>query len=223
MHLILLLSLLLVAFPAAARTVEDEQVWLNATMMGSAKGRLIYFLEAQPRLHDGGYRPAQLLLRGALGWKVSEAVSLYGGYLHVVLPRTAQQDRNEERLFTQLSWTIGKIGRGTLSSRTRLEHRRLSTGGDTGWRVRDMVRYVHPIGDGRRVRALAWAEPFVNLNTTDWGQRRGFDQLRSFGGLEVPLADRSTLEVGYMNQRVNEPAGVIRSGHTASFTFFFRL
>ena len=70
----------------------------------------------------------QLILRPAIGWKFSDAVTAYGGYAHVEQPIEGGRDRNEERLFTQLSWTLPKIGAGTLSSRTRLEHRRQSNG-----------------------------------------------------------------------------------------------
>ena len=40
------------------------------------------------------------------------------------------------------------------------------------------------------------------LNDTDWGARKGFDRLRSFAGLEVPVAGKATVEVGYLNQYV---------------------
>ncbi|WP_156678224.1 DUF2490 domain-containing protein [Sphingomonas profundi] len=211
------------AAPAAAETVTDEQVWLNATVIGTVPGsRLAYFLEAQPRFVDGAGRLGQLILRPAIGWKASDRVTAYAGYAHVVLPVERARDRNEDRLFLQLSWTLPKSGAGTLSSRTRLEHRRLSTGSDTGWRVREMIRYVHPLGRPQRTRALVSAEAFVALNDTDWGARAGFDQLRGFAGVEIPLAGRTTIEAGYLNQLINDPGGRRRMNHVASLSLFVR-
>lgn len=217
----LILAGSLLAMPAAARTNEDEQAWLNVTVIGNV-GKLAYFAEVQPRVGDGVSRLSQLLLRPAIGYSFSKNVTLYGGYAHVVLPIEGGKDRNEERLFTQLSWTLGKVGRGTLSSRTRLEHRQLSNGDDTGWRLREFLRYTHPLGDPKKARALVWGEAFVAFDDTDWGQNAGFDQMRTFVGLEVPLPGRSTMDVGYMNQAINQPAGNLRMNHIASVTVWIR-
>ena len=72
----LLAPLALSASPLRAATSEDEQFWLNLTSMGSIKGDLVYFAEIQPRVGDGVSRIDQALFRGALGWKLSPAVTL---------------------------------------------------------------------------------------------------------------------------------------------------
>lgn len=212
---------LLLSAPAVARTTEDEQAWLNVTVIGTV-GKVAYFAEVQPRFGDGVSRLSQLLLRPGIGYTVSKSVTVYGGYAHVVTAVDGGRDRNEERLFTQLNWTLGQVGGGTLSSRSRLEHRTLSNGSGTGWRLRQFVRYTHPLGDPKHVRALIWGEAFVSLNDTDWGQRGGFDQMRTFAGLEVPLAGRSTMDVGYLNQAINDPRGNSRMNHVASVTLWIR-
>jgi hypothetical protein len=219
-RLLLCLTLLLPAPLAAA--VEDEQVWVNVTTMGSIKDRLIYFVEAQPRVGDGVSRLSQLLLRGGVGWQLSDKVALYGGFLHLIQPVENGRDTNEERPFIQLNWNMGQIAGGTLSTRTRLEHRDTSTSRQVGWRVRSMVRYVHPVAGADKPRALVWAEPFIGLNQTDWSARSGFDQLRSFAGVEIPLAGRSTLEAGYLNQAINDRGPRNRMNHVASLTLFIR-
>lgn len=216
------LACLFAATPATAATVADEQVWLNGTVIGSLKGRALYFVEVQPRVTDGASRLGQLLLRPAIGWKLSDRMATYLGYAHVVLPVENGPDRNEDRLFLQLIWTLGDVADGTLSSRSRLERRRVSNGDDTGWRVRGMLRYVHPLADPRRTRALVSVEGFAALDDTDWGARAGFDQVRSFVGVEVPLQGRSTLELGYLNQLVNRRAGDRAVHHVASLTLFIR-
>lgn len=219
----LLALLALSASPVRAATSEDEQFWLNLTSMGLIKGDLVYFAEIQPRVGDGVARVDQALFRGALGWKLSPAVTLYQGLAHVVVPVDGGQDVNEERGFQQLNWTMGKPWGGELSSRTRLEQRWRSDGDDMGWRLREMLRYEKPLRTGSdALNALVYAEGFVALNDTDWGARGGFDQMRSFIGAELGLPGASTLEVGYLNQLINQRGGDTRVNHVAAVTLFFR-
>lgn len=215
--------LTMLAAPAVAATSEDEQFWLNLTAMGSVKDEIVYFAEVQPRIGDGVSRVDQALFRGAVGWKFSPSVTLYQGFAHVVVPVDGGKDVNEERSFQQLSWTLGKPWGGELSSRTRLEQRWRSDGADMGWRLREMIRYEKPLRQqSDAVNALVWAEGFAALNDTDWGARAGFDQLRSFAGVELGLPGASTLEVGYLNQVINQRGGDTRVNHIASVTLFFR-
>ncbi|WP_300115002.1 DUF2490 domain-containing protein [Sphingobium sp.] len=209
--------------PAHAETSQDEQFWLNLTSMGSIKDDLVYFAEIQPRVGDGISRIDQALFRGAIGWKFSPSVTLYQGFAHIVVPVEGGKDVNEERSFQQINWTLGKPWAGELSSRTRLEQRWRSDGDDMGWRLREMLRYEKPLKPGSdALNALVYAEGFIALNDTDWGVRGGFDQLRSFIGAEVGLPGASTLEVGYLNQVINQRGGDTRVNHVASVTLFFR-
>jgi hypothetical protein len=148
---------------ARAATAHDEQAWLNLTVMGSIKDDLVYFAEAQPRAGDGVSRIDQMILRGAVGWRLSPKVTLYQGYAHVVVPVEGGRDVNEERSFQQLSWTINRaVGGAELSSRTRLEQRWRSDGSGTGWRLREMLRYEHPLRTGSdTVNALIYGEARV--------------------------------------------------------------
>lgn len=215
----------LIALPATARaqTSSDEQVWVNLTAMGSISGKLVYFAEWQPRLGDGVSRLDQMLLRGAVGWKLSPTMTLYQGYAHVVVPIEGGRDVNEERSFQQLSWTLGKPWGGELSSRTRLEQRWRSDGSDMGWRLREMLRYEKPLKPGSNtVNALVYSEGFVALNDTDWRVKGGFDQVRTFLGAELGLKGASTMEIGYLNQIIDRRGGATRINHVASVTLFFR-
>ncbi|MET0191741.1 MAG: DUF2490 domain-containing protein [Hyphomicrobiaceae bacterium] len=210
------------ALPAMADTIHDEQAWVNLTAIGSVSGDLVYFAEVQPRFGNGA-RLDQLLLRGAVGWKLSPKVTLYQGYAHVVTAIEGGRDLNEERSFQQLSLALGKPVGGELSSRTRLEQRWRSNGNDTGWRLREMLRYEHPLKAGRdAVNGLVWTEAFVAFNDTDWGARSGFDQLRTFVGAEVGLPGASTVEIGYLNQTINQTGGRTRMNHAASVTLWYR-
>lgn len=207
----------------AAATAEDQQVWVNLTAMGPVAGDLIYFAEVQPRIGNGVSSVDQTLLRGAIGWKLSPDLSVYQGYAHVVLPTQAGRDVNEERSFQQISWIMGKPWQGELSSRTRLEQRWRSDGSGVGWRLREMLRYEKPLKPGSEaINALVYAEGFAALNSTEWGQKAGFDQLRSFVGAEIKLIGKSTAEIGYLTQYINQASGPERMNHVAAVTLFFR-
>ncbi|WP_336971459.1 DUF2490 domain-containing protein [Sphingobium aromaticiconvertens] len=219
----LALPLYLAALPAQADTSSDEQAWVNLTAMGSVSGNLVYFAEWQPRMGDGISRLDQMLLRGAVGWKLSSNVTLYQGYAHVVMPLEGRKDVNEERSFQQLSWTLGKPWGGELSSRTRLEQRWRSDGDDMSWRLREMLRYEKPLKPGSdAVNALVYSEAFVALNSTDWGAKGGFDQIRTFLGAELGLKGASTVELGYLNQIIDQRGGNTRVNHVASISLFLR-
>ncbi|VWX52789.1 DUF2490 domain-containing protein [Novosphingobium sp. 9U] len=222
LRLIALSALTFWTSPALAETEHDEQAWVNLTALGSVSGDLVYFAEVQPRFGNGA-RLDQLLLRGAVGWKLSPSATLYQGYAHVVTAIEGRRDINEERSFQQLNLALGKPAGGELSSRTRLEQRWRSNGSDTGWRLREMLRYEHPLkARSDAVNALVWTEAFLAFNDTDWGARSGFDQLRTFVGAEVGLPGASTVEIGYLNQTINQTAGRTRMNHAASVTLWYR-
>lgn len=222
LRILLALVLLTLSGRAHAETREDEQLWVNLTAMGPISGKLVYFAEVQPRVGDGISRLDQLLLRGAVGWKFSRDVTLYQGYAHVIVPIDGGRDVNEERSFQQLSWTMARGKISELSSRTRLEQRWRSNGNDMGWRLREMLRYEQAFqSSGQGPRALVYSELMVAFNDTDWGARAGFDQIRNFLGLEIPVGGTSTIEAGYLNQYIDQ-GSVSRMNHVASLTLFFR-
>ena len=212
------------AAPAVAQTVEDEALWVNATVMGRVDGPVVFFAEAQPRFGDGVSRLSQLLLRPAVGFEVSKDLIIYQGYARVIDPVDGGADLQEDRLFQQVTWNVGKIGRLEVQSRTRLEQRWRSDGDGMSLRARQLMRFEYPLAArGRRVAALGSMEGFAGLKSADSGGVEGFDQLRTFVGFEVPLAGRSTLELGYLNQTRDAPGRRTNMAHVASVTLFIRL
>ncbi|WP_157217094.1 DUF2490 domain-containing protein [Flavisphingomonas formosensis] len=219
---LVLSSLLALPGPARAETEHDGQAWVNLTVMGSLSGPLLYFGEVQPRFDENGSRIGTAIFRGAIGWKLSSSLSLYQGYGHIVSPVKGGRDIVENRGFQQLNWIIGHPAKGELSSRTRLEQRWRSDGSDIGWRLRQMLRYERPLVAERGLNLLGHGEAFVAFNDTDWGARAGFDQLRSFAGVEIALPGKSTIELGYLNQYIDRGGGRHRVNHAASFSLFIR-
>lgn len=217
-----LLAALALLVPGIAHAETDEAVWVNVTAQGTIKDKLVYFAEVQPRVNDGAAELRQLLLRSAIGIKLNDKVSIYQGYARVV-DYGAGGDQLENRSFQQLTWNVAKGSWGELQSRTRVEQRFVEGSSDVGIRLRHMARWELPLEKkARSVGALAWAEGFVAVNDTDWGARGGVDQVRLFGGAEIPLFGASTLEAGYMAQIANLPGGRSRVRHIASLTFQLR-
>ncbi|XHR99335.1 hypothetical protein ACFB49_09310 [Sphingomonas sp. DBB INV C78] len=210
------------AMPAAARTNHDAQLWVNLTAQGSISGKLVYFAEIQPRLGDRADGLDQLLLRPAVGWKLAPNLTAYQGYARVISPVDDGADIREHRSFQQLSWIVARPWGGEFSSRTRLEQRWRSDGDDMGWRLREMARLEVPLAAGGKTAALGYAEGFVALNSTDWGAKSGFDQLRVFAGAEIGLRGASTIELGYLNQLINQRGGQQRVNHVLSVSLFLR-
>ncbi|MFH6783223.1 MULTISPECIES: DUF2490 domain-containing protein [Methylobacterium] len=208
--------------PATAQVEHDAQLWINATTFGGI-GSFAYFAEVQPRFGDGISRLDQLIVRPAVGWKIGEAVTLYQGYARVENTPAGARSFSEDRSFQQLGWEIGTFDRVALSSRTRFEQRFQTNGRDTGFRLRQMLRASLPLTEAKDgIAAVAWTEAFVALNDTDWGARAGFDRVRTFVGLSLPLAGRSTLEIGYINQTVNAPAARVGMDHIVSLNLSVR-
>lgn len=224
MRHIIIASAIFAATPAAAQTRQDEQAWLNLTAMGPISDRLVYFAEIQPRIGDGVSRLDQLILRPAIGWTLSPAVTVYQGYARVESPGVdGAAGRGEDRLFQQISWTLPHGVRSELSSRTRLEERWRSDGRDMAVRLRQMARGEWAfLPDGTGVRALGSVEAMIALNGADWISQTGFDQVRTFVGVEIPVKGRSTIEAGYLNQTINQPGGAVRMNHVASIGLFVR-
>lgn len=213
---------MLAATPAQAQPRHDAQVWHQTVAQGPIADDLVYFLELQPRFGNDASELSQMLLRGAAGVKLSDRVSVYQGYANVRTRPANGLETREHRSFQQVNWSLGKPGGVALSSRSRLEQRWLSTGDDTGWRLRQMVRAAVPVKKGSKVALLGWVEGFVALNDTDWGARGGLDRVRSFAGLELPLSGKSTVETGYLNQYVKTPVGRDQMDHVFAVNLMLR-
>ncbi|KQQ13597.1 hypothetical protein ASF53_11515 [Methylobacterium sp. Leaf123] len=221
---LLLAALCLIATGArtSAEPVQDGQLWINTSLFGSV-GDVAYFAEVQPRIGNGISQLDQLILRPAVGWKVNDALVLYQGYAYVEDHGMRDMVRIEDRSFQEINWKIGEVSGVKVSSRTRFEQRWQSTGRDVGFRLRENVRFAVPLPqDWGSVSAVGWTELFVALNDTDWGARAGFDRIRAFIGLELPIGGKSTVEIGYLNQTARTQAGGTELDHILSLNLFVR-
>lgn len=201
-----LLGILATNAPAAA-VDEDFRIWENVTAiakLGSIdpsleKWRL--WLEGQGRFRDDGAIADQALGRAGVGYALSDNASVWLGYAHVATFPEAAKTQHENRIWQQVLLT-DKATFGDLTSRTRLEQRFIQNVNPVEWRMRQFVRFSHPLWENAPLSVVLWDEVFMRLNTTTPSARFGFDQNRGFAGLGYTFSEKARVEVGYMNQLI---------------------
>jgi hypothetical protein len=213
------------ASTAQAAADEDFHTWgavVATGALGAALPAARFWLEGQGRFDDDSSRFNQGIVRAALGHALGPRAVLWAGYAFIpTRPRGPGNDIVEHRPWQQLTWRAAAPFAGlTLSTRTRLEQRFVEGGADTGWRFRQLVKLTRPLGTDERLYLALWDEVFVNMNSTDWGARDGFDQNRVFAGLGIHLVPGWVTEVGYMNQYIDRDRRADASNHVLSLTLF---
>ncbi len=195
---------------------QDFQVWSANTATIDLDKRWVLWLEAQFRISDNASRLGQTLIRPGIGYRLDPNTTVTLGYAYVPTDPVGPRFLSEHRIWEQLAFRLAGNGKGiTLTGRTRLEQRFVEGTGSMGWRLRQQVRLTAPITG--KVKALVWTEPFIAFNDTRWGQRSGFDRLRTCAGLVLPLTKNINAEPGYINQWVNRSARD-RIEHIANLT-----
>lgn len=211
------LAILSLAVPAHA----DEQVWLAGIAQGPIKGKLITWIEVQPRFTDGGDRLGQTILRPAVGVQLNPAATLLLGYAFVESNPDGLPARREHRTWQQAQVRLaGTPGKAVLVSRTRLEQRFLEGADEDGWRLRQFLRGQYWLSE--KWSLIGVSEAFVGLDSTRWGQRSGLEQVRNFAAVGHAITPRITLEAGYLNQRLVRP-GADGTNHVLNLNLFYRL
>jgi hypothetical protein len=209
------LALALTAAGSAHATDEDFNTWFAQTATIGVGQKGVIWLESQERFTSDSSRLGQLLLRPAVGYKLSPTTTAYLGYVYVLNAPKGAASSQEHRAFQQLSFRLLGDGKGlTLSARTRLEERWVVDRDGMGWRLRQQLRLTAPLND--KLTGVVWTEPFVGLNKTSF-QQRDVTTWRNFVGVATPLSPTVTLEPGYMNQVVVR-RGPNRVDHILSMT-----
>jgi len=211
------LALVFIACPAAA-TEDDFNIWTGQFIVVDIDEDSDWFLrgEAQERFTDDADRLGQLLLRTLVGYRLTEDVSIGGGYAYILTDPVGPVEVNEHRFYQELNVRLFNEGGVTLDSRTRLEQRTFEEGNGVSWRFRNFVQLRVPISENNKV--VAYTEPFIELNETSF-QRGGLSVWRNFAGVSIPLADGIEMVPGYLNQTVFRE-GENRMDHVANVNLF---
>ncbi|MBD2841313.1 DUF2490 domain-containing protein [Erythrobacter rubeus] len=208
------------AAPAAA-TEEDFNVWTAQFIFFNLDEDKDWYarFEAQERFTDDADRLGQLLLRSFVGYRISDAVNVGGGYAYILTDPVGPVEVNEHRIYQELNVTLFDNGNGIrLTSRNRLEQRFYEESGSTGWRYRNLVQFIAPITERNSI--VLYTEPFIGLNDVPFN-REGVANWRNFAGVSFPLTRELSFTPGYLNQYVVRD-GEDRVDHIVNLAVFAR-
>ncbi|MEM7306517.1 MAG: DUF2490 domain-containing protein [Planctomycetota bacterium] len=198
----------------------DQGLWSAFAGQGrlniAPQGRMRWWFDAHARFFEDSNGFETSIVRPGIGYDINEHTTAWLGYAWIENDPIAGSF-TEQRIWQQLTW--GKrYDWGTPFARTRLEQRYDERGSDTGWRLRQFVRWTKPVSDDSRLGWRVWDEGFFDLNDTSWGQDTGFRQNRAFAGMGWKVDDSLTLEVGYLNQYIPRDAADSSSNHVLAVT-----
>ena len=221
----LCLLLLLSAFHQStfAQTIDDAGQWSALFLQDrfSPDSRLRWWFDGHYRLFDDSDGFGQSIIRPGIGLDVGEHSALWAGYGWIRTSPIQGEDIDEHRIWQQWTWSR-RVDPFKFATRTRFEQRFIESSDDTGLRLRQFVRGQKNLGPCSKCTFVVWDELFIALNDTDWGQRSGFDQNRIFVGFGFKKHHSSPwrVEIGYMNQTVNQRGPTDRSNHVLAFNVF---
>jgi hypothetical protein len=219
--------LLLGTVQASAQAIDDAGQW-NAWLMqgnmeelGWESDKLKWWFDGHVRLLDDTDGFNQSIVRPGIGWQLNERSTVWAGYGWISSKALSGLEFDEHRIWQQWTWSKG-FKKWKLAHRSRFEQRFVETGDDVGLRYRQFFRATHNLPSYERLTLVWWDELFYHLNDTDWGARSGFNQNRAFAGVGYKPSPNCSwrVEVGYLNQVIEVPAGSDRNNHILSVNFF---
>jgi hypothetical protein len=208
----------------SAQARQDSQIWTtaNANVKLSDKWRLQQ--EFTFRFSDNRNGLYEIESVSLLGYRLAKDVTIAAGYVHN--PQYAGGDFTvmERRAREQVTFdNVARIGTAKLSARLRMEQRWREGVDDTGWRMRPYVKLSLPLAKGSKTSLTLSSETFVNLNATAFQKQDGLDRMRNFIGINTPVTNRVSAEIGYLNQHGFVRGGEDTSDHVASVSLSLSL
>lgn len=178
---------------------NDFSLWPTASVTAPIGEKLWVQGLVNPRINDNVTHFDQLLLRGALGYKVDNNFSLWAGYDWLSTYR--EQTINEHRPWQQ-ALLINRFGYMTVSNRFRIEERIFEDG--TIARGRYRLRVDIPLDKESVMDFVVFDELFVNFNAAAM-RDSGLDENRLFVGLNRRISHHVAFEAGYQMQYIHTP------------------
>lgn len=200
-----------------ATSKEDFRLWAPVFLTVSLPNKFIAYMEVNPRIGDDVTNIDQLLLRPAIGYKLTDNWTIWQGYAWVGnfnQPHTAPQPSfiGENRIWQQATYTQS-FSSFKFMARTRMEERWIDHAGGTALRFRQMFKLTVPIPQAPDWAFVTFDEIFMNLNSVDTynevlshnskGPGAGIDQNRIFVGMNKTFNQYLNVDIGYQNQMIN--------------------
>jgi hypothetical protein len=220
---------------------EDFRLWTPVFLTVNLPARFIAYMEVNPRIGDDVTNIDQLLLRPAIGYKLTDNWSIWQGYAWVGnfnQPPTKFIPSNfvgENRIFQQLIYQQ-KFESFKFMARTRMEERWIDHASGTALRLRQLFRLTYPLPMAPDWALVGFDEIFINLNSVDTfaevkaghskGPGAGIDQNRLFLGINKTFTSWLNVDMGYQNQMINSrslPGNANLINHIFMLNFYITL
>jgi hypothetical protein len=200
-----------------ATSKEDFRLWAPVFLTVSLPNKFIAYMEVNPRIGDDVTNIDQLLLRPAIGYKLTDNWSIWQGYAWVGnfnQSHTPPQSSfvGENRIWQQATYQQN-FESFKFMARTRMEERWIDHAGGTALRLRQMFKLTVPIPQAPEWAFVTFDEIFMNLNSVDTydealhrnskGPGAGIDQNRLFVGINRTFTSWLNVDLGYQNQMIN--------------------
>ncbi len=173
--------------------LSSTRLWLES------QGR---FNNANPMENMNFY---QGMLRTALGYAVTDRLTLWAGYTYLPTENYGQGYNGEQDAWPAIRYIFPtKIGTVTLREMVEM---RFVRGDAPGIRPRTLIKLIHPFEFEPRLGLVLWDEFFFNLNNVannPNGGYSGFNQNRAFAGVSWIVNENTRFEFGYMNLVANK-------------------
>ena len=217
-------ALLSAAMSTPVLAASDSQLWTTQAVNVKLGGNWRAQEELVERFSDNRHGLYEIESNTLLGYKLSKAVTLWGGYTHDPQYSAGHFTVMEHRAREQVTFdNVTRLGPGKLSFRLRSEQRWRTGIDGTGWRFRPYVKYAIPLAKGSKTSLILSNETFLNLNTTAFQKQSGLDRMRNLIAINTPLSKKITAEVGYLNQHGFVRGGPDTSDHVASVSLSLSL
>lgn len=197
--------------------LQDAGSWLQIVGEGSLKAvdpsleNARIWLEGQSRWNGDWNHWYQGMARVALGYSLSERATVWLGYTFLPTQNIGKPYIGQQDVWPAFRYVL-PTDFGTFMFRTIWETNFL-LGADVRERPRQMLRFMHPMEFEPRLSLVAWDEIFVRVNSTHWGGKSGFDQNRAFAGLGWTFNPSARVELGYLNQYIDNATHTAETMH----------
>jgi hypothetical protein len=201
---------------------QDFRLWTPVYLTVPLSSSFIGYMEVNPRFGDDISELDQLLLRPAVGYKLTDHLSLWQGYAWV--GNYQPSFREEHRVFQQLLYRR-KFPFVKVLSRSRLEERFIGNTDGAAVRARTILRGDFPLPNAPEWAFVVYDEIFVNVNSVGNGPESGFDQNRFFLGMNREFTKYFNMDLGYQMQALNnsQPGHINQINHIILLQFFINL
>jgi hypothetical protein len=220
-------ALSFLATPAFADDINvGKQLWGSIQATAPLGDDWSASVDFQPRFTSDNAATAPVtIIPPVISYRVDDNLIVSGGYLYAYIDGDqVPSGFAENRFFQAASYRLGTIGKVGFRASTRVEQRQRTIGKDWNVRVAQQLLAALPLSEKPGgVTMVASVELYLNLNETDWGARKGYDDLWSFVGFQVPLREDVAMEVGYLNQRQRAVLGNANMNHAAVVGISFQL